>query len=91
MFLNVSFRLLRSSIEIFKKQTLEKTLELSQLKTDKEKLSAQVKSMQETVISKNQQYDIIAQKVRRLEEENSVVKKKLDRFASQQQCFDSIL
>ena len=74
-----SFSILRCSVEILKKQTFEKAVELSQLKADKEKLTAQVKSMQETVISKNQQHDIIAQKVRRLEEDNSVVKKKLDR------------
>ncbi|WKY00004.1 hypothetical protein Q1695_014686 [Nippostrongylus brasiliensis] len=66
-------------IEALRKQLTEQSLNTADLGTRSEKIGAQLRDIQEVVASKTVQLEVIEQKKRRLEEENSTLKKQLER------------
>ncbi|VDM60593.1 unnamed protein product [Angiostrongylus costaricensis] len=66
-------------IETLRKQLTEQSLNTADLTTRSEKIGAQLRDIQEVVASKTLQLEVIDQRKRRLEEENSTLRKRLER------------
>lgn len=66
-------------IEALRKQLTEQSLNTADLGTRAEKIGAQLRDVQEVVASKTLQLEVIDQRKRRLEEENSTLRKRLER------------
>ncbi|KAK6051882.1 hypothetical protein COOONC_10614 [Cooperia oncophora] len=66
-------------IEALRKQLTEQSLNTADLGTRSEKIGAQLRDIQEVVASKTLQLEVIDQRKRRLEEENSTLRKRLER------------
>ncbi|KAJ1357196.1 E3 ubiquitin-protein ligase bre1 [Parelaphostrongylus tenuis] len=66
-------------IETLRKQLTEQSLNTADLAARGEKIGAQLRDIQEVVASKTLQLEVIDQRKRRLEEENSTLRKRLER------------
>ncbi|KHJ75953.1 hypothetical protein OESDEN_24428 [Oesophagostomum dentatum] len=66
-------------IEALRKQVTEQSLNTTDLGTRSEKMAAQLRDIQEVVASKTLQLEVVDQRKRRLEEENSTLRKRLER------------
>ncbi|RCN48738.1 zinc finger, C3HC4 type [Ancylostoma caninum] len=66
-------------IEALRKQVTEQSLNTADLGTRSEKIAAQLRDIQEVVASKTLQLEVVDQRKRRLEEENSTLRKRLER------------
>ncbi|KAK6741083.1 hypothetical protein RB195_009127 [Necator americanus] len=66
-------------IEALRKQVTEQSLNTADLGTRCEKIAAQLRDVQDVVASKTLQLEVVDQRKRRLEEENSTLRKRLER------------